>query len=91
MMKSPSTRFAGGVDGEHAVAVAVEGQAEVEAVAGHDLLQRADVRAAAAGVDVGAVGLGEEHGDVGARLRERQRRGPVTWRRGRSRGRSSCR
>ena len=66
--------LAGGVDGEHAVAVAVESQAEVESVGRDDLLERADVRGTAARVDIGPVGLGEEHGDVGARLGERQRR-----------------
>ena len=68
MMKSPSTSSPDGVDGEHAVAVAVERQAEVEAVRGHDLLQGGDVGAAAAGVDVGAVRTVEQHRDLAPHL-----------------------
>ena len=44
------------VDREHAVAVAVEGDAEVEAAVAHGLLQQREVGRAAADVDVVAVG-----------------------------------
>ena len=46
-----------GVDGEHPVGVAVEGEPDVGAALDHGLLQVLRVGRAAAGVDVGAVGL----------------------------------
>jgi len=55
MTKSPSTRGRG-IDGQHAVAVAVEGQAQVEAVGAHERLQRLDMGRAALVVDVEPVG-----------------------------------
>ena len=45
------------VHGEHAVAVAVEGDAEVELSAGHGAREKPEVGRAAAGVDVRPVGL----------------------------------
>ncbi len=50
-------RLAALVDGEHAVAVAVERDSEVESLRGHEPLQGREVGRAAADVDVRAVGL----------------------------------
>src|SRR6476646_4331188 len=58
------------VDSEHAVAVAVEGDPEVEAVRGHDALEEREVGRAAADVDVLAVGVGGDRGHLGAELLE---------------------
>ncbi len=63
-----------GVDGQHAVAVAVEGEAQVEPVGAHERLQRPDVRRPAAVVDVAAVRFGAQHDDVGAALGQAERR-----------------
>ena len=65
------------VDGQHAVAVAVEREAGVVVARGHRLAQRVEVRRAAAGVDVAPVGLGGDHVDVGAEAAEDLRRGLV--------------
>ena len=65
------------VDGEHAVAVAVEREAGVVAALAHVRGERVDVRRAAAGVDVAAVGRVGEHVDVGAEAAEDLRRGAV--------------
>ena len=62
------------VDGEHAVAVAVEREAGVVAALAHGLGERVDVRGAAAVVDVAPVGLGGEHLDVGAEAPEQRGR-----------------
>ena len=74
---------AGAVDGEHAVAVAVEREADVVAV--EPLGERLDVGRADAVVDVAPVGLVGDDGHVGAEAAEdlRARRG--TSRRSRSR------
>ena len=64
-----------GVDGQDAVGVAVEGQAEVGAPLRHRLLQVAGIGRAAPGVDVGAVGLRVQHRDLGAERLEHERRG----------------
>jgi hypothetical protein len=61
------------VDGEHAVAVAVEGEARVIAALAHALRQPLDVRGTAFRVDVAAVGLGRDHVDVGAERGEDRR------------------
>ena len=68
---------AGAVDGEHAVAVAVEGEADLRLGGGDPLGQRLDVGGAAAGVDVAAVGLDPDRLDLGAEALEDRRRGPV--------------
>ena len=62
------------VDREHAVAVAVEGDAEVVRAVAHNLLQRSEVRGAAADVDVGAVGRVGDRGHLGAESLEHARR-----------------
>ena len=66
---------AGPVHGEHAVAVAVEREAEVVAAGGQRRLQRVEVRRAAAGVDVATVRLGGDHVDMGAEAAEDLRPG----------------
>ena len=62
------------VDGQHAVAVAVEREARVVAALGDGLRQRVDVGGAAAVVDVAAVGLGGQHVDVRAEPPEQRGR-----------------
>ena len=52
---------AAAVDREHAVAVAVEGEAERVPAREHPLGERLDVRRAAAGVDVAPVGRVGDH------------------------------
>ena len=81
---------AASVDGQHAVAVAVEGQAQVEAVGPHDLLQRLEVGGAALGVDVAAVGRGRSS-TTSAPIRPGPAARPRTWRRWRSRRRCAGR
>ena len=54
------------VDGQAAVGVAVEGEADVGAVLDHGRLERREVGRAAAVVDVEPVGLGADHDDLGA-------------------------
>ena len=61
------------VDREHAVAVAVERDAEVELSGGDAVLQRGEVGRAAADVDVGAVGFVSDRLDVRTHLLERTR------------------
>ncbi len=62
------------VDGEHPVAVAVEGDAEVEAAAANGVGEQAEVGRAAADVDVRPVRLVADRRDLGAELLERLRR-----------------
>ena len=62
------------VDREHAVAVAVEGEAGVVAALAHRLGQHADVRRAAAVVDVAPVGLGVQQRHARAEAAEDLRR-----------------
>ena len=63
------------VDGQAAVRVAVEGDADVGPVLDHGRLQRGEVGGAAAVVDVEPVRLGTDHHDLGARRSQRHRRG----------------
>ena len=65
------------VDREHAVAVAVEGEAGVVAPLAHRVGEALDVGGAAAVVDVAAVRVGREQVDLGAEAAEdlRARRG----------------
>ena len=65
------------VDREHAVAVAVEGEADLGLGGGDPLGERLDVGGAAAGVDVAPVGLDPDRLDLGAEALEDRRRGPV--------------
>ncbi len=58
------------VDGEHAVAVAVERDAEIERLAPHELLQAGQVGRPAADVDVRPVGLDADRVHLGAELLE---------------------
>ena len=67
-------RLASLVDREHAVAVAVEGDPEVERLRGHEPLQGSEVGRAAADVDVRAVGLRSDRVHLRAELREGTRR-----------------
>ena len=60
-----------GVDGEAAVGVAVVGDADVGAVLAHRGLQEAEVGRADAVVDVHAVGVGADDGDLRAGVAER--------------------
>ena len=62
------------VDGEHAVAVTVERDTEIEAAASRRALQRSEVGRAAADVDVRAVRLVADRLDLRAELGERARR-----------------
>ena len=62
------------VDRQHAVAVTVEGDAEVKPLLGDGALERAQVGRTAADVDVRAVGLVADSCDLRAQLRERLRR-----------------
>ena len=62
------------VDGEHPVAVPVEGDAEVVAPAGDGLAKQREIRRSAAEVDVRPVGVGAHGGDLGAERREGPRR-----------------
>ena len=62
------------VDREHAVAVAVEGDAEVVTALGHDTSQEREVRRPAADVDVLPVGVGTDREDLGPELLEGFRR-----------------
>ena len=64
------------VDGEHPIAVSVEGDPEVESLLDHRALQERGVGRPAADVDVGAVGLDADRDDLGATLLERLRRNP---------------
>ena len=61
---------AGAIDGEHAVAVAVEGEAEVVAALADGLRERAEVGRADAGVDVAPVGLDRHRGHLRAQAAE---------------------
>src|SRR5262245_23607296 len=61
-----------GIDGQHAVAVAVEGHAEV--VRAGVALQEREIGGAAADVDVETVGLGGERQNLGPKLLEGARR-----------------
>ena len=61
------------VDHLHAIAVAVEGDAEVGAALAHGRLQQAQVGRAAAGVDVEAVRLRADRDDIGAEIGEHAR------------------
>ena len=63
---SPSTASPLLVDREHAVAVAVERDPEVEAAVAHGLLEQREVGRAAADVDVRAVGLVADRVHLGA-------------------------
>ena len=65
------------VDREHAVAVAVEGEAGVVAPLAHRLREALDVGGAAAVVDVAPVRVGREQVDLGAEAAEDLRRGAV--------------
>ena len=71
---SPSTRLPAGVDREHAVAVSVEGDAEVVAAVDDDALEQREIGRSAADVDVLAVGVGADRKDLGAEPLERLRR-----------------
>ena len=66
-----------GVDGQHPVGVAVEGEARVGTVLEHRLAQRLEVRGAAAVVDVQPVGAGVDRDHGGAGGLERTRPGVV--------------
>ena len=68
-------RAAGAVDGEHAVAVAVEGEADRRLGAGDRRGEAVEVGGAAAVVDVAPVGLGADRLDRGAEPLEDRRRG----------------
>ncbi len=68
---SPSIFGAALVDREHPVAVAVEGDAEIEAAVDDERAQRGEVGRAAADVDVRSVRVVADRFDVGAELRER--------------------
>ena len=69
-------RLALGVDRQHPVAVAVEGDAEVVAAVLHDALEEREIGGAAADVDVLAVGSGRDGGDLRAEPLERLGRDP---------------
>ena len=71
MIWSPSTTLPSRVDREAAVGVAVVGDADVGAVLEHGVRQRVEVRRADAVVDVEAVGVGADHGDLRAGVAER--------------------
>ena len=58
------------VDGEHPVGVAVEGQPEVGPELEYRSRASAEVGRADTVVDVDAVGVGVEHGDLAPRARE---------------------
>ena len=64
------------VDGEQAVAVAVEGDPEVEPLRRHERLSAREIRRAAAEVDVHAVRLDADRRHLGSQLLERLRRDP---------------
>ena len=74
---SPSTTLPVVVDGQAAVGVAVEREADVGAVLEHGRLQRLEVGGAAAVVDVEPVGLGVDRDHLGAGLAQRPRPGLV--------------
>ena len=78
------------VDGEHAVAVAVEGDPEVEAAVEDGALQEREVGRAAADIDVRAVGRVADRVDLRAAAANAAARGPST-RRSRSRRRCAAR
>src|SRR5205085_8508344 len=61
------------VDGEHPIAVAVEGDVEIEVALKHCALEERKVGRAAAEVDVRSVRLGGDRGHDGAELLERLR------------------
>ena len=67
-------RLASLVDGEHAVAVAVEGDPEVESLRGDEPLQGSKVGRAATDVDVRAIGLRSDRVHLRAEVREGVRR-----------------
>ena len=67
-------RLAALVDGQHAIAVAVERDPEVEPLACNKLLQGAQVGGAATDVDVGAVRAVADRDHLGAEPLERRRR-----------------
>src|SRR3954462_4720783 len=62
------------VDREHPVAVAVEGDAEIEAAGANGVRQQGEVGRAAADVDVRPIRLVADRDDLGAELLERLRR-----------------
>ena len=65
MIWSPSTTLPSRVDREAAVGVAVVGDADIGAVLEHGLPPGSEVGRADAVVDVHAVGIGADHGDLG--------------------------
>src|SRR5712691_9606980 len=69
-------RVAVSVDGEHPVAVPVEGDTEVELLLAHELLQRAKVGGAAADVDVRAVRVDSDRSHLRAEVLEGPWRDP---------------
>ena len=62
------------IDQDRAIAVAVERDAEAEAVVPHEFGERFRMRRSAMQVDVASVGLVADHGDVEAELAEQTRR-----------------
>ena len=65
------------VDRQHAIGIAVEGEADFGAGAGDALGQRLEVGGPTAGVDVAPIGLGPDHVDLGPKALEDRRRGAV--------------
>ena len=84
---SPSTTSPVVVDGQAAVGVAVEREADVGAVLEHGRAQRLEVGGAAAVVDVEAVGLGVDRDHLGAGVRAARAGRPRRRRPRRSRAR----
>ena len=59
------------VDGEEAIGITVEGDAEIGAFDQHRPLERFGVGRAATIVDVATIGRGVQHGDAGAEATQR--------------------